>query len=169
MKEKADIPIPSKEDKLEPAKGNIGLATLGVENVPDIPSPSKEDKLEPAEWKKQFATWGATLGRKNIADIPILSKEEVLKSIKDMMDEGYKPVPFNEEKFEPVEWSHVLATLDVCTLNHGIQFCDEEGYDIIPIKMVQVLDEPGEKAPVAAQKRKKDMRRRKRQQIFMIS
>ena len=60
----------------------------------------------------------ATLGVKNVADIPIPYKEEVLKSIKDMMDKGYKPVPFNEEKFEPVEWSHALATLDTCTLNH---------------------------------------------------
>ena len=136
MKEEPNIPFPSNEDKLEPAKGNIGLATLGV---------------------------------KNIADFPIPSREEVLKSIKDMMDKGYKPVPFNEEQFEPVEWSHVLATLDTCTLNHGIKFCDEEGYDIIPIKMVQVLNGPREKAPVAVQKRKKGMRRRKRPQIFMVS
>ena len=101
--------------------------------------------------------------------LTFLAKEEVLKSLKDMMDKGYKPVPFNEEKFEPVEWSHVLATLDTCTLNHGIQFCDEEGYDIIPIKMVQVLNDPREKAPVAAQKRKKGMRRRKCSQILMVS
>ena len=32
-----------------------------------------------------------------------------------------------------------MATIDVSTLNHGIKFCDEDGYDIVPIRMVQVL------------------------------
>ena len=31
--------------------------------------------------------------------------------------------------------------MDVCSLNHGIKFCDEDGYDIIPIRMVRVLDQ----------------------------
>lgn len=60
---------------------------------------------------------------------------------KDVMDEAYVPIPFSEEKLEPLQWKHVLATLDVCTLNHGIKFCDEEGYDIVPICMVRVMDE----------------------------
>ena len=63
----------------------------------------------------------------------------------------------------------MLAAIDFCTLNHGIKFCDEEGYDIIPIKMVQVLNERGEKARAAAQKCRKSMQRRKQPQIFMIS
>lgn len=56
-----------------------------------------------------------------------------------VMDDAYVSIPFKEEKLGPVEWNHVLATLDVCTLNHGIKFCDKYGYDIIPIRMVQVL------------------------------
>ena len=40
---------------------------------------------------------------------------------------------------EPLEWPHCLATIDVSTLNHGIKFYDEDGYDIIPIRMVQFL------------------------------
>ena len=55
------------------------------------------------------------------------------------MDEAYFPTPFLEHKMEPLEWPHCLATIDVSTLNHGIKFCDEDGYDIIPIHMVQVL------------------------------
>ena len=58
----------------------------------------------------------------------------------DVKDEAYILAPFEEEELEPVEWSHVLAALDVCSLNHGIKFCDEDGYDIIPIRMVRVLD-----------------------------
>lgn len=88
---------------------------------------------------------------------------------KDVMDEAYIPIPFQEEELEPVEWNHVLATLDVCTLNHGIKFCDEDGYDIIPIKMVQVLNKPRVKAQIAAQKCRKGMQRCKRPQIFMVS
>ena len=26
------------------------------------------------------------------------------------------------------------------TLNHGTKFCDEEGYDVVPIRMVQVVN-----------------------------
>lgn len=57
------------------------------------------------------------------------------------MDEAYAPIPFSEEKLERVEWNHVLATLDVCTLNYGIQLCDEKGYDIVPIFTVGVMNE----------------------------
>lgn len=56
------------------------------------------------------------------------------------MDESYIPTPFPEEKMEPVEWRHVLATLNVCTLNHRIKFCDEEGYDIMPILMIRTIN-----------------------------
>ena len=55
------------------------------------------------------------------------------------MDEAYFPTPFPEHKMEPLEWPHCLATIDVSTLNHGIKLCDEDGYDIVPICMVQVL------------------------------
>ena len=65
---------------------------------------------------------------------------------KDVMDEAYVPIPYPEEKFEPVEWPHCLATLDVCTLNHGTKLCDEDGYDIIPIRMVAVIEHDNVKA-----------------------
>ena len=32
-----------------------------------------------------------------------------------MDDKEYVPEPFSEDLFEPLEWTHVLATLDVCT------------------------------------------------------
>ena len=35
----------------------------------------------------------------------------------------------------------MLATLDVYSLNHGIKFCDEDRYDIIPIRMVHVVNQ----------------------------
>ena len=40
---------------------------------------------------------------------------------RDVMDEAYVPIPYPEEKFEPVEWMHCLATLDVSTVHHGIK------------------------------------------------
>ena len=58
---------------------------------------------------------------------------------RDVMDEAYVPIPYPEEKFEPVEWLHCLATLDVCTMNHGTKFCDANGYDIVPIRMINVF------------------------------
>ena len=69
---------------------------------------------------------------------------------KDVMDEAYVPIPYPEENFEPVECPHCLATLDVCTLNHGTKFYDEDGYDIIPIRMVAMIEngEPGNERTV---------------------
>ena len=57
------------------------------------------------------------------------------------MDETYVPFLFGEEQLKPVEWNHVLAMIDVYSLNHGIKFCDKDGYDIIPIRMVRVLEQ----------------------------
>ena len=56
------------------------------------------------------------------------------------MQDAYVPVPYPEEKLEPMEWMHCLTAIDVCTINHGIKFCDEEGYDIIPIQMVAIVE-----------------------------
>ena len=58
---------------------------------------------------------------------------------KDAMNNAYVPVPYPEEELEPMEWMHCLTTIDVCMINHGIKFCDEEGYDIIPIQMVATI------------------------------
>ena len=59
---------------------------------------------------------------------------------RDVMDEAYLPIPFPEETLEPVEWSHILATIDVSSLQHPTKFCNPDGYDIIPIRMVQVIE-----------------------------
>ena len=57
-------------------------------------------------------------------------------------DEAYMPEPFPEEEFEPLEWSHLLATLDVCTSEKTpTKFYDENGYDIMPIMMVNCIYE----------------------------
>ena len=42
---------------------------------------------------------------------------------------------------EPLEWPHCLAMIDMSCLNHGVKFYDEDGYDIVPIYMVQVMHE----------------------------
>ena len=59
---------------------------------------------------------------------------------KEVENDKFIPAPYPEEKFEPMEWSHCLASIDVCTLNHGTKFCDEEGYDIGPIQMIAIVD-----------------------------
>ena len=45
-----------------------------------------------------------------------------LEWCRDVMDEAYVHVPYPEEKFEPVEWPHCLATLDVSTVNQKLSF-----------------------------------------------
>ena len=58
---------------------------------------------------------------------------------RDAPDEAYVPEPFPEDDFEPIEWRGILATLDVCVnKTTPTVFCDEEGYDVIPICMIKV-------------------------------
>ena len=69
------------------------------------------------------------------------------------MNEAFIPIPYPEEKYEPVEWAHCLAAIDVCTLNHGTKFCDEEGNDIIPFRMVGVINNDSvEQEPLAKER-----------------
>ena len=48
----------------------------------------------------------------------------------------YVPLPFPEHLIDPQEWIHVLATLTTCALPKPTKFCDEDGYDIVPIWMI---------------------------------
>ena len=73
-----------------------------------------------------------------VSDIDNLLKEQCDLN-RDTPDDAYVPEPFLEDEFEPIEWRGILATLDVCVneMTPTI-FCDEEGYDIIPICMIKV-------------------------------
>ena len=52
--------------------------------------------------------------------------------------------PFPEDEFKPIEWRGILATLDIC-VNETTPtvFCDEEGYNVIPICMIKVSHKNG--------------------------
>ena len=58
---------------------------------------------------------------------------------KEVTDDAFVPIPYLEEKFEPNEWAHCLATIDVSALNHGTKSCDEDEYNIVPIQMIGIL------------------------------
>ena len=56
------------------------------------------------------------------------------------LDEDYILEPFPNDQFIPDAWQDVLATVDVCVNEvTPTVFCDEEGYDIVPVHMVRVL------------------------------
>ena len=64
---------------------------------------------------------------------------------RDVPDDAYIPVPFPKDEFKPVEWRGILATLDICVNETTpIVFCDEEGYNIIPICMIKVNHDNGD-------------------------
>ena len=63
-----------------------------------------------------------------------------------MMDDGYVFIPFPKHQIDPQEWIHALSTLDVCALPKLARFCDQDGYDIIPIQMMDVF-KPKENSP----------------------
>lgn len=97
----------------------------------DSVSSKNLDSFEDEIAKKTLWMCGASLGT-------MLTDE--FKWCKDVQREDYIPIPYPKQKFEPIEWAHCLATLDVCKLNHKTKFYDEEGCDIIPIKMVTILN-----------------------------
>ena len=59
------------------------------------------------------------------------------------MDEDYILKPFPNDQFIPDTWQDILANVDVCVnkVTPPTVFCDEEGFDIIPIQMVKVIYE----------------------------
>ena len=57
----------------------------------------------------------------------------------DVSLEDYIPEPFPKHEFEPHGWQDILATLDVCADVHATKHCDEEGYDLISMNMVNVV------------------------------
>ena len=64
------------------------------------------------------------------------------KDVEPKIDEDYILEPFPNDQFIPDAWQDVLATVDVCVNEvTPTVFCDEEGYDIIPVHMVRVLHE----------------------------
>ena len=65
-----------------------------------------------------------------------LAEEECIQK-RPLNDPEYFLEPFLEDKFEPFEWTHILATLSICTNKlTQTQFCDKEGNDIVPLCMV---------------------------------
>ena len=61
-------------------------------------------------------------------------------------DEAYIPKSFLEAQLELAGWRDILATVDVYEYETiPIVFYDEEGYDIIPIKMVVIIPRITEK------------------------
>ena len=52
---------------------------------------------------------------------------------------NYIPEPFPEEEFKSHGWPDILATLDVCANVHATKHCDDEGYDLISMNMVNFI------------------------------
>ena len=98
-------------------------------------NPSKETDLT-----SEIGAWICQVHSQNLLD------EEKILTDKAVVDEVYIPQPFPEDEIDPHLWIQVLATLDTSALEPGTQFCDEQGYDVIPIRMVTpiYLEEQGD-------------------------
>ena len=79
-----------------------------------------------------------------------------LEWCKEVMNDAFIPIPYPKEKFELVEWAHCLASIDVCTVNHSTKFCDEDGYDIVPIQMIGVISNEQDEMSNIDQPRKRE-------------
>ena len=56
------------------------------------------------------------------------------EQIKEFKDLG--PIIELDEEDASQEWMHLLATIDTCALPSSTHFCDEDGYDVVPIRVV---------------------------------
>src|SRR5271156_2648216 len=68
--------------------------------------------------------------------------DQPVKCNRSVTDEIYIPQPFPEHLIDPLEWNHILASITTCALPKQTQFCDPDGYDIIPIRMLRVYHNP---------------------------
>ena len=57
--------------------------------------------------------------------------DKQIQEIKDL-----QPIMELDEEDASQEWMHLLATIDTCALPSTICFCDEEGYDVVPIRVI---------------------------------
>ena len=57
--------------------------------------------------------------------------DEQIKEFKNL-----QPIMELDEEDASQEWMHLLATIDTCALSSAICFCDEEGYDVVPIRVI---------------------------------
>ena len=64
--------------------------------------------------------------------------------------EDYVLEPFPEHELEPYGWHDILATLDVCANVHATRHCDDEGYDIVSLKMVSIINEEESEAIITS-------------------
>ena len=46
------------------------------------------------------------------------------------------PIMELDEEDASQEWMHLLATIDTCAISSPTKFCDEDGYDVVPIRVV---------------------------------
>ena len=46
------------------------------------------------------------------------------------------PIMELDEEDASQEWMHLLATIDTCAISSPTQFCDEDGYDVVPIRVI---------------------------------
>ncbi|MCO5583534.1 hypothetical protein L7F22_037445 [Adiantum nelumboides] len=76
-----------------------------------------------------------------------LKREECILE-RDCSDDAYTPEPFPEHLLEALEWTQILATMDVCiNASMPTKFCNDDGYDVIPIQMISTIhieEEPEE-------------------------
>ena len=104
-------------------------------------TPVEDFESTTTDIKSTIPSWANTqthLWMCGASDTDSLLKEQCALS-RDAPDEAYVPEPFPEDDFEPIKWRGILATLDVCVnKTTPTVFCDEEGYNVIPICMINV-------------------------------
>ena len=100
--------------------------------VEEFDSASSEDSLDAIG--KPNELWMCGTSCRSI-EIGIQESAEA----KRVREQPYVPLLFPEHLIDPQEWVHVLATLTTCALPKSTKFCDEDGYDIVPVRMLGTI------------------------------
>ncbi|MCO5590644.1 hypothetical protein L7F22_044617 [Adiantum nelumboides] len=65
--------------------------------------------------------------------------DNVDREIEKLATDLPQTVPDDDESSQ--EWMHLLATIDTCAIPVETQFCDDKGYDIVPIRVATPMYE----------------------------
>lgn len=57
------------------------------------------------------------------------------------LDTSYVPKSFSKVEIDEHAWTRVLATIVVSAMSKGTKFCNDFGYNTMPIRMVNVIPE----------------------------
>ena len=116
----------------------VNLTTHDYRDVAKLPvadfesaTTSRDDGKTSVEYEGEDNFW--------LFEAEAMSQSVYQAALTDEQIEEFKtlgPIMELDEEDASQEWMHLLATIDTCAISSPTQFCDEDGYDVVPIRVI---------------------------------